>query len=140
MEVVPIGRGLDGLDQVDVVTLHVPLRPETRHLIGAPELARLKPGAVVINTSRGPVVDESALVAALEDGRLGGVALDVYEREPEVHPGLLWRDDVVLTPHVGSATYEAREAMGMLCVEALRAVLLEDRIPDNAINAEAVAE
>jgi glyoxylate reductase len=140
MEVVPIGRGLDGLDQVDVVTFHVPLRPETRHLIGAPELARLKPGAVVINTSRGPVVDESALVAALEDGRLGGVALDVYEREPEVHPGLLWRDDVVLTPHVGSATYEAREAMGMLCVEALRAVLLEDRIPENAINAEAVAE
>jgi glyoxylate reductase len=86
------------------------------------------------------VVDESALVAALEDGRLGGAALDVYEREPEVHPGLLWRDDVVLTPHVGSATYEAREAMGMLCVEALRAVLLEDRIPENAINAEAVAE
>jgi glyoxylate reductase len=139
MEVLPIRRGLDGLEDVDVVTIHVPLRPETRHLIGAPELARLKPGAVVVNTSRGPVLDEDALVAALEDGSLGGAALDVYEREPEVHPGLLGRDDVVLTPHIGSATREAREAMGMLCVEALRAVLLEDRVPANAVNAEALA-
>ena len=139
MEVVPVGRGLAGLEDVDVVTLHVPLRPETRHLIGASELARLRPGAVLVNTSRGPVVDEEALVAALEAGPLGGAALDVYEREPEVHPGLLARDDVVLTPHIGSATFEAREAMGMLCVEALRAVLLEDRVPANALNAEALA-
>ena len=140
MEVVPIGRGeLDRLADVDAVTLHVPLRPETRHLVDADALARLPRGAVLVNTSRGPVVDESALVAALADGRLGGAALDVFEHEPEVHPGLLDRDDVVLTPHLGSATHEAREAMGMLCVDALRAVLLEGRLPRHALNPEALA-
>ena len=97
----------------------------------------MKPTAVLVNTARGPIVDEEALVAALEAGELAGAALDVFEREPEVHPGLLGRDDVVLTPHVGSATIEAREAMGMLCVEALRAVLLERRVPANALNPEA---
>ena len=139
MEVVPIGRGLPGLEDVDVITLHVPLTPETRHLVDAAELARLRPGAVLVNTSRGAVVAEAALVAALESGRLAGAALDVFEHEPDVHPALLERDDVVLTPHVGSATHEAREAMGRLCVEALRAVLLEDRAPPNALNPEAFA-
>jgi glyoxylate reductase len=140
MEVVPVGRGeLDRLADVDVVTLHVPLRPETRHLVDAAVLARLRPEAVLVNTSRGPVVDEAALVAALEEGRLAGAALDVFEHEPDVHPGLLGRDDVVLTPHLGSATQEAREAMGMLCVEALRDVLLGGRIPRHALNPEAVA-
>ncbi len=140
MEVVPVGRGeLDRLAEVDVVTLHVPLRPETRHLVDAAVLARLRPGAVLVNTSRGPVVDEAALVAALEEGRLAGAALDVFEHEPDVHPGLLGREDVVLTPHLGSATEEAREAMGMLCVEALRDVLLEGRLPRHALNPEAVA-
>ena len=139
MEVVPVGRGeLDRLTEVDVVTLHVPLRSETRHLVDAAVLARLRPGAVLVNTSRGPVVDEDALVAALEEGRLAGAALDVHEHEPEVHPRLLGREDVVLTPHLGSATHEAREAMGMLCVDALRAVLLEDRLPQHALNPEAV--
>ena len=140
MEVVPVGRGeLDRLAEVDVVTLHVPLRPETRHLVDAAVLARLRPGAVLVNTSRGPVVDEAALVAALEEGRLAGAALDVFEHEPDVHPGLLGREDVVLTPHLGSATETAREAMGMLCVEALRDVLLEGRLPRHALNPEAVA-
>ena len=140
MEVVPVGRGeLDRLAEVDVVTLHVPLRSETRHLVDAAVLARLRPGAVLVNTSRGPVVDEAALVAALEEGRLAGAALDVFEHEPDVHPGLLGREDVVLTPHLGSATEEAREAMGMLCVEALRDVLLEGRVPRHALNPEAVA-
>ena len=140
MEVVPVGRGeLDRLADVDVVTLHVPLRPETRHLVDAAVLARLRPGAVLVNTSRGLVVDEAALVAALEAGRLAGAALDVFEHEPDVHPGLLEREDVVLTPHLGSATQEAREAMGMLCVEALRDVLLERRLPRHALNPEAVA-
>jgi glyoxylate reductase len=139
MEVVPVGRGeLDRLAEVDVLTLHVPLRPETRRLVDAAVLARLRPGAVLVNTSRGPVVDENALVTALEEGRLAGAALDVHEHEPEVHPRLLGREDVVLTPHLGSATKDAREAMGMLCVEALRAVLLEDRIPRHALNPEAV--
>ncbi len=117
----------------------MPLRSETRHLVDAAVLARLQSGAVLVNTSRGPVVDEAALVAALEEGRLAGVALDVFEHEPDVHPGLLGREDVVLTPHLGSATDEAREAMGMLCVEALRDVLLEGRLPRHALNPEAVA-
>jgi len=140
MEVVPVGRGeLDRLADVDVVTLHVPLRPETRHLVDAAVLARLRPGTVLVNTSRGLVVDEEALVAALEEGRLAGAALDVFEHEPDVHPGLLGREDVVLTPHLGSATQEAREAMGMLCVEALRDVLVDGRTPRHALNPEAVA-
>jgi glyoxylate reductase len=122
------------LAAADVVSLHTPLEEETRHLIGARELALMRPGAVLVNTSRGPVVDEGALVAALREGRLAGAALDVFEREPQVPEELLGMEHVVLTPHVGSATEEAREAMGMLCVEALRAVLLEGRRPPHALN------
>ena len=122
------------LGAADVVSIHCPLTPETRHLIGPDELRAMKPTAVLVNTSRGAIVDEAALVAALEAGAIAGAALDVYEREPTVHPALLKRDDVVLTPHVASATREAREAMGLLCVEALRAVLVDGRIPPNALN------
>jgi glyoxylate reductase len=82
-------------------------------------------------------VDEAALVDALRDGQIAGAALDVYEREPEVHPGLLELENVVLAPHLGSGTADTREAMGMLCVDALRAVLLEDRCPESALNPEA---
>jgi glyoxylate reductase len=121
------------LATADVVSLHLPLTDESRHLIDAAALARMKPTAVLVNVSRGPIVDEDALVAALRDGRIAGAALDVFEREPEVHPGLLGLENVVLVPHLGSATQETREAMGMLCVEALRAVLLEDRVPPNAV-------
>jgi len=78
-------------------------------------------------------MDEEALVAALTQGTIAGAALDVFEHEPEVHPGLLGLENVVLVPHLGSATHDTREAMGMLCVEALRAVLLEDRVPANAV-------
>jgi lactate dehydrogenase-like 2-hydroxyacid dehydrogenase len=121
------------LAEADVVSIHCPSTPETRHLIDASALAAMKPSAVLVNTARGPIVDEAALVAALRDGTIAGAALDVYEREPDVHEGLLDLDNVVLTPHLGSATREARVAMGMLCVEGLRAVLLDDRIPANAV-------
>ncbi len=128
------GAPLDKLlAEADVVSLHVPLSGETRHLIGAAELERMKPTAVLVNTSRGPLVDEGALVAALASGRIAGAALDVFEHEPEVHAGLVGLDNVVLVPHLGSATHTTREAMGMLCVEALRAVLLDGRAPANAV-------
>ena len=117
----------------DVVSLHCPLTPETRHLIDAEALAAMKPTAVLVNTARGPVVDERALVAALERGALAGAALDVFEHEPVVSEELLAMENVVLTPHIASATRETRLAMGTLVVSALRAVLLEDRIPENAV-------
>jgi len=127
------------LSTVDVVSLHCPLTPETRHLVGGAALKAMRREAVLVNTTRGPVVDEAALVEALREGEIAGAALDVYEREPELHPGLFELENVVLAPHVGSATVEAREAMAGLCVEALRAVLLEGRCPENALNPEALA-
>jgi glyoxylate reductase len=130
----------DLLATVDVVSLHCPLSPQTHHLIGAAALKTMRRDAVLVNTTRGPVVDEAALVDALREGEIAGAALDVYEREPDVHPGLLTLGNVVLAPHLGSATSETREAMGMLCVEALRAVLLESRCPENALNPEAWRE
>jgi glyoxylate reductase len=111
------------LATADVVSLHVPLTGETRHLIGERELALMKPGAYLVNTARGPVIDEVALAAALAQGRLAGAALDVFEREPEVEPRLLTLKNVVLAPHLASATQDAREAMGVLCVDVLRGVL-----------------
>ncbi len=121
------------LATADVVSLHVPLTPETRHLIDAGALRVMPPSAVLVNTARGPVVDERALVDALRAGEIAGAALDVFEHEPDVEEGLLELENVVLTPHLGSATRETRVAMGMLCVEALRAVLLERRRPANAV-------
>jgi glyoxylate reductase len=109
--------GLDALlERSDVVTIHCALTPATRGLLGEEALARMKRGALLVNTARGAVVDEEALVRVLERGHLGGAALDVYEREPEVHPGLLERDDVVLLPHLGSATEEARRRMAELAL------------------------
>jgi len=125
------------LAEADVVTLHVPLKPETHHLIGQRELALMRPNSVLVNVSRGTVVDEAALVEALAGGQIAGAALDVYEREPEVSAGLLGLENVVLTPHLGSSTHTAREAMGMLCADALEAVLLRDELPENAVNPEA---
>jgi glyoxylate reductase len=141
MEVVYTRRSGGGISlgellaRADVVSLHTPLTDETHHLIGAQELAAMRPEAVLVNTSRGPVVDEAALVAALREGRIAGAALDVYEHEPDVPGELSAMETVVLTPHVASATVESREAMGMLCVEALQAVLVEGRVPANALNA-----
>jgi glyoxylate reductase len=113
-------RGLDGVEEVDVLTLHCPLTPETRHLVDAAALERMKPTAVLVNAARGPVVDEAALAAALRRGVIAGAALDVFEREPEVEAALLELENVVLCPHLGSATVEAREAMGRICLEALK--------------------
>ena len=124
------------LGEADVVSLHVPLTPDTRHLIGARELALMRPSAVLVNVSRGSVVDEEALVEALTAGLIAGAALDVYEREPEVSQALLGLENVVLSPHLGSSTHAAREAMGMLCADALEAVLLRNELPANAVNPE----
>jgi glyoxylate reductase len=95
--------------------------------------------AFLVNTARGAIVDEGALAEALAHGEIAGAALDVFEREPAVHDELLALDNVVLTPHLGSATRETRTAMGMLCVSALRSVLLEGRVPDNAVNPQALS-
>jgi glyoxylate reductase len=135
---VPVLAGRDAdldalLSGADIVSLHVPLTAATHHLIDARRLALMKRSAVLVNTARGPVVDEPALAAALADGTIAGAGLDVYEREPEVHEALLGLENVVLAPHLGSATRDTRVAMGMLCVEALRAVLLEGRTPANVV-------
>ena len=130
------GRGDDLLPLLavaDVVTVHCPLTPETRHLVDAAALEAMKPTAVLVNTARGQVVDEAALVAALQAGAIAGAALDVFEHEPAVSEELLAMENVVLTPHIASATRETRLAMGMLVVSALRAVLLEGRTPPNAV-------
>jgi lactate dehydrogenase-like 2-hydroxyacid dehydrogenase len=121
------------LRDADVVSLHVPLTPETRHLVDTEALGAMRRTAILVNTARGPVVDERALVEALRTGTIAGAALDVFEREPDVQAGLLSLENVVLTPHLGSATRATRVAMGMLCVDALRAVLLEGRRPANAV-------
>jgi glyoxylate reductase len=115
------------LARSDVISIHCPLTPETRHAFGAAELARMKKGAILVNTGRGPVVDEAALAAALESGHLFGAGLDVYEREPTVHPGLLRRDDVVLLPHLGSAGMDTRRVMAELALTDVARVLRGDR-------------
>ena len=121
------------LARADAVSLHCPLTAETHHLIDAAALRAMKRDAVLVNTARGAIVDEDALVEALAAGEIFGAALDVLEDEPHVHPRLLELENVVLAPHLGSATHDAREAMGMMCVEALRAVLLDGRRPSNEV-------
>ncbi|HEY0592203.1 MAG TPA: D-glycerate dehydrogenase, partial [Thermoanaerobaculia bacterium] len=107
----------------DFVSIHAPLTPETRHMIDRDAFARMKYGAYLVNTARGPIVDEAALADALIDGRLAGAALDVYENEPAVEPRLLSLDNVVLLPHLGSATEEARDDMARTAAENVAAVL-----------------
>jgi glyoxylate reductase len=111
------------LARADVVSLHVPAMPETSRLINAESLARMKPGAVLINTARGSVVDECALVEALRSGRLGGVGLDVAEQEPRLHPGLLAHGNVVITPHLGGGTVESRREARSWAIANVAAVL-----------------
>ena len=113
----------DLLREADIVTIHVPLTPATHHLIGARELAWMRPTAFLINTARGPIIDEGALVDALKTGVIAGAGLDVYEQEPAMHSGLAQWKQVVLLPHLGSATLHARVQMGLVCLENIQAVL-----------------
>jgi lactate dehydrogenase-like 2-hydroxyacid dehydrogenase len=123
------------LTESDFVTLHVPLGLETTHYISTAELALMKPNAILINASRGPVVDEKALVQALREGKIAGAGLDVYEREPEVEPELLQTKNVVLAPHIASASYETRLRMAKMAAENLVAGLTGKR-PPNLVNDE----
>lgn len=125
----------DLLRSSEILTLHVPLTDETHHLLGPEELALLPEGAIVVNTSRGPTVDEEALIRSLESGHLGAVGLDVYEAEPHVSPALIEHPRTVLLPHLGSATVEARQAMAALAQANLLAVLRGER-PPHPVNPE----
>jgi glyoxylate reductase len=123
-------RDLDALlEEADVVTIHCALNEETRHLFGAERFKAMKDTAVLVNTARGPIVDEAALADALEAGEIFAAGLDVYEEEPTVHPKLLELENVVLAPHLGSATVETRRAMGMLAARNLVAALNGERPP-----------
>jgi glyoxylate reductase len=123
------------LAESDFVSIHSPMRPETYHQIGARELALMKPTAFLINTARGPIVDEAALVRALKKKQIAGAGLDVFEHEPKVAPGLLKLPNVVATPHLGSAVIEVREQMANIVVDNILA-LLEGRRPPNIVNPE----
>ncbi len=133
------------LKQADVISLHVPLLPSTRHLIGAPELKKMKKTAILVNTSRGPVVSEKALAAALKRGQIFGAGLDVFECEPQIdcdpsdRLNLENLDNIVLTPHIASATKEAREAMSMLAAAGILDTLANKK-PKNIVNPEVWAK
>jgi glyoxylate reductase len=127
------------LEDADFVSIHTNLTDETRHLFGHEEFKRMKPTAVLVNTSRGPVVDEAALADALEAGELFAAGLDVFEREPDVHPKLLELENVVVIPHLGSATVDTRDAMGHLVVDNVFAAL-DGKRPPTLLNPEAFAE
>jgi len=126
------------LAESDFVSLHVPLTESTRHLIGAAELAKMKPSAIIVNTSRGPVIDEPALAEALSKGVIAGAGLDVFEEEPKVHPVLLELKNVALAPHIGSASIDTRRKMCMLAAENAVAAL-EGRRPPNLVNPEVLS-
>ena len=121
----------------DFISLHVPLLPDTRHLISKDNLEKMKHTAFLVNTSRGPVVDEAALAEALENKKIAGAALDVFEHEPKVHPALLTRKDVILTPHMASASLDTRTKMAVMAANNVVA-LFEGRHPPNAVNADAL--
>ena len=123
------------LAESDFVSVHAPLTPETRHLIGARELRLMKPSAFIVNTARGAIIDETALVQALAERRIAGAGLDVFEDEPRVAPELLAMSNVVLTPHLGSAVRELREQMAHIVVDNILAVI-EGKQPPNCWNPE----
>jgi len=123
------------LRESDFISLHVPLSAETRHLLSEDAFSKMKPTAYLINTARGPVIDEAALAEALEQKKLAGAALDVYEQEPKVHPALLSRRDVILVPHIGSATIDTRTRMAVMAANNAIAIF-DGRRPPNPLNPE----
>lgn len=123
------------LSESDIVTLHVPLTDETRHMMNKITFEKMKKGAMLVNTSRGQVVDEGDLVEFLRSGHLGGAGLDVYENEPNINPELIGMENVVLTPHIASATWEARDKMGNQAVDAILD-LFQGTKPQNIVNAD----
>ena len=134
-----LGASVMSLDELlvtsDVVSINCPYNPSTHHLIGAAELATMKPTAYLINTARGPIVDEAALATALQAGEIAGAGLDVFEEEPKVHPGLLECENAVIVPHIASASLDTRNAMAMMAAENIIAVF-EGRRPPNVVNSE----
>ena len=129
-------RDLDDLlRESDFITLHCPLTEETRHIIGKRELDQMKPTAVLVNSSRGPVVDETALVSALKEGKIAGAGLDVYEKEPRLSPGLAELENAVLLPHIGSSTQDTRNQMAILAARNAIA-MLRGKTPPNIVNPE----
>jgi glyoxylate reductase len=119
----------------DFVTLHVPLTDETRKMINKESIYKMKKGVIIVNTARGPIVHEQDLANALRDGHVGGAGLDVFENEPNINPELIGMENVILTPHIASATWEARDKMGAQAVDAILDVL-NDRKPENIVNEE----
>jgi lactate dehydrogenase-like 2-hydroxyacid dehydrogenase len=124
------------LKESDFISVHVPLTPETRHILKARDFALMKKGAYVINTARGEVVNEQDLVDALKAGQIGGAGLDVFEHEPAIHPELMAMDNVIILPHIASASIETRTKMGLISAENLIAVLLRGQRPPNVLNPE----
>ena len=127
------------VERSDFLSVHVPLAPSTTHLIDAATLAAMKPTAILVNTARGPIVDETALVATLKNGHLAGAGLDVYEHEPRLTPGLADLPNVVLLPHLGSATTKVRARMAELCADNAIAIARGD-VPPHCVNPEAMRD
>jgi len=123
------------LQNSDIITLHTPYNKKTHHLVNSKNIKSIKKGALLVNTARGPVVDEHDLVDALRSGQLGGAALDVFDNEPNVNPELINMENVILTPHIASATWEARIEMGRLAVDAILLTLRGEK-PSNLVNPE----
>ncbi len=124
------------LKNADFVTIHTPLTRETHHLFSDKEFSLMKKTAFIINTARGPIIDEKALIKALKKQRIAGCALDVFENEPEISEELIKMDNVLLLPHIGSATLETRTSMAFMCAENLITALIKNRIPPNLVNPE----
>ena len=121
------------LATVDIVSINCPKTPDTYHLFNAERLSHMSPESYIVNTSRGEVIDEAALAAALSKGKIAGAGLDVYEHEPKIHPGLLDLENVILAPHIGSSTFESRREMGEKVLINIRAMMDAHQLPDRVL-------